>query len=137
MNRTKLKLLLVKHEGDKRHPYKDTSGHLTIGVGRNLEAKPLSDDIVQAMLDEDILEAWHRCQRLFGGFDGLDEVRQHALLDMAFNLGEKLADFTKMLVAVERRDWNDVAREALDSTWATQVGGRARTIAYMLATGAS
>lgn len=139
MHRTHLKVLLVKHEGDKRHPYKDTTGHTTIGVGRNLDAKPLSDEVVAMMLEEDILEAWHRCQRIFQGFDGLDEARQHALLDMAFNLGEELCKFTKFIAAVEHRDWDAAAKEALDSRWSVQVGRgpgqRADTIARMLRTG--
>jgi len=135
MNRTRLKLLLVKHEGDKRHPYKDSKGHLTIGVGRNLEAKPLSDEVVALMLDEDIHEAHANCLTL-AAFGSLDEVRQHVLLDMCFNLGlPRLLKFVKMLDAIERRDFEKAAAEMLDSEWARQVGERADRLAGMMRTG--
>lgn len=133
MNRTRLKIQLVKHEGDRRKPYTDTAGHLTIGVGRNLEAKPLSDAVVALMLDEDIIEALGVCTRLFMGFDTFSEPRQHALIDMAFNLGEHgLGAFTKMRAAVDAREWARVAEEAADSDWFHQVGQRGRTLVQML-----
>ena len=39
MNRTVLRALLRHHEGLRLKPYADTTGHWTIGVGRNLEAE--------------------------------------------------------------------------------------------------
>jgi len=133
MHRTRLKIQLVKHEGDKRKPYQDTEGHWTIGVGRNLEAKPLSDAVVALMLDEDINEARATCQHIFPGFDTLSEGRQHALIDMAFNLGPpRLRKFVKMIAAINARDFETAASEAIHSKWATQVGDRAQTIASLL-----
>jgi lysozyme len=142
MNRTRLVAQLRHHEGDRRKPYRDTAGHLTIGVGRNLDAKPLSDAVVQLMLDEDINEAWQACQRGVPGFDTLSEARQHALLDMTFNMGPAEmfppgVAFYKMLAAVERRDFTAAAVEMLDSVWARQVGGRAATLAKMMKEGTS
>lgn len=150
MNRTRLKVQLVKHEADKRRPYVDccgkwwrecacgVKGNLTIGVGRNLDAKPLADCEVALMLDNDIHDARATCQQLFGGFDVFDEVRQHALLDMAFNLGySRLAKFARMRAAVDARDWEAVAREAQDSDWFKQVGTRGPTVVRMLRDGVS
>lgn len=135
MNRTRLKLLLVKHEGDKRHPYKDSTGHLTIGVGHNLEAAPLSDAVVALLLDEDINDAYQACLTI-APFGALDEVRQHVVLDMCFNLGlPRLLKFERMLKALEQHDYEAAAKEMLDSQWAKQVGERAARLAAMMESG--
>ncbi len=53
------------------------------------------------------------------------ETRERALVNMAFNLGGRLAGFKKFLKAVNARDWPTAAVEMMDSKWATQVGDRA------------
>lgn len=136
MNRTLLKTQLVRHEADKRFPYKDTEGHLTIGVGRNLEAKPLSDAIVRLMLEEDIDEAEIYLRRLVPFYTSLEPLRQQVFANMMFNLGPKrLLEFKKFLAAVEARDFDKAAAEMLDSRWARQVGDRAIELATMMKDG--
>lgn len=116
MNRTRLKVQLVQHEDRKTHPYTDTAGNLTIGVGRNLTDRGLRDSEIAFMLDNDIDEAHAICTQLFPGFATLSESRQHALIDMAFNLGEpRLRKFVKMKAAVDARDFDRAAAEILDS----------------------
>ena len=46
--------MLRLHEGEKLMPYKCTAGKLTIGVGRNLEARGISKDESDLMLRNDI-----------------------------------------------------------------------------------
>lgn len=137
MNRSRLKIDLVRDEGDRRYPYKDTSAQrlLTIGVGRNLEAKPLSDAVVRLMLDEDIDEATAFLDRELPWWSDLDEVRQRALANMAFNLGGRLLGFKKFLAALEARDFETAAREMQDSAWWGQVGARAVRLQGMIRRG--
>ncbi len=138
MNRTRLKMQLVKHEGIQLKPYTDSVGKLTIGVGRNLTDIGITEDEAMTLLDHDILVAWHACQRVVLGFDALDEPRQHALLDMMVNLGEtRFAAFKKMIAAIDARDFDRAADEMLDSKWAKQVDQRAETLATMMRTGTS
>lgn len=135
MNRTRLKVLLVKDEGMRNFPYKDTDGHLTIGVGRNLEDRGLSDDEVAFLLDNDILRVWEECST-FPYFGSLDETRQHAIMDMVFNLGlPRFLKFEQLGAALEARDFEKAAAEMLDSVWAKQVGERATRLAGMMRTG--
>lgn len=139
MNRTALKVLLVKHEGKRPTPYKDTTGHLTVGVGRNLDAVPFSDDEMALMLDNDVTRVWKECStRLLSyGFNALDDARQHVLMDMVFNMGtDGVLRFQKMLAAVAARDFDTAAREMLNSQWAKQVGDRATELAAMMKAGA-
>ena len=127
--------LLTQHEGRRTHPYTDTVGKLTIGVGRNLTDRGLSGDEIDCLLANDIRLADAICCDLFSWqvFRNISIPRQHALLSMAFNLGKpRLSGFTRMIAAVKAGDWDRAADEALDSRWASQVGDRANEIAAML-----
>lgn len=133
MNRTRLRAQLSLHEGRKAFVYQDTVGKATIGVGRNLEDRGLSDDEIDLLLDNDITAAYNDAVRIVPGFNTLSEDRQHVLIDMVFNLGAAgLLKFTKFLAAVESRDFERAATEMLDSRWARQVGRRAETLAKMM-----
>ena len=55
---------------------------------------------------------------------------------MAFNLGYAgLLQFRQMWSALERHDYDEAARQMLDSRWAQQVGRRATELAAMMRTG--
>lgn len=136
MNRTRLKVMLVRHEGLRLYPYTDTVGKLTIGVGRNIEDRGITAEEAAFLLDNDITFVFQQLsKRAVGVFTSLDEVRQHVLLDMAFMGIEKVLGFRKMWKAIERRDFEAAAREMLDSKWATQVGVRATELAAMMKDG--
>jgi lysozyme len=65
----------------------------------------------------------------------LDDVRQRALINMAFNLRARLLGFTNTLAAIQASDWQKAHDEMLDSLWAKQVGERAQRLASMILTG--
>ena len=139
MNRTALAKLLEHHEGREAKPYKDSTGHLTIGIGRNLDANPLSDDEIDYLFNNDVNRVWKECTAKLAafGFGALDDVRQHVLMDLTFNLGiTGVLQFTKMLAAVARRDFDEAAVQILDSKAATQEPNRIKELARMMKTGA-
>ena len=123
-----------QHEGSRHFPYRDSSGHITIGVGRNLTDEGISADEEALMERNDILRAEARVHRLFGNADIPSGSARHvALVDMAFNLGAfKLAEFKRMRACIARGDWVDAAMQALRSKWREQVGIRAFRDAYCL-----
>jgi lysozyme len=129
--------LLTRHEGRRTHPYVDTAGKLTIGVGRNLTDRGLSGGEIDLLLANDIVMARAACRRLYGDdFDTAAPARRQALVSMAFNLGQtRLAGFVRFRAAVMRGDWDLAAAEALDSRWASQTGHRASEVAAMLRAG--
>lgn len=126
---------LKRDEGVRFSPYVDTTGHTTVGVGRNISDVPFSPDEVDLMLSNDI----RRVQDALGGhawYDGLDVARQAAVANMAFNLGMAgLLHFPTMLHCLQGADWVGAAAAALDSRWAQQVGARAQRIAEQLRSG--
>ena len=63
----------------------------------------------------------------------LSETRQAVLLDMCFNLGiTRFLQFKMMLTALEMEEYEEAAKEMLDSKWAKQVGKRSVRLAEMM-----
>ena len=130
MNWPRLVKMLEQDEGFKPKPYRCSAGKLTIGYGRNLEDKGISREEASYLLHEDIRDAIKFLDQQLPWWKNLDgEARQEALVNMAFNLGGRLLGFKKMLAALQSKDYERAADEALDSKWAGQVGQRAQRIA--------
>ena len=69
-------------------------------------------------------------------FNGINEARQDAMIDMCFNLGlTRLRGFVKALEAMSREQFDVAADEFLDSKWAQQVGMRAVRVTEMIRSG--
>ena len=81
MNR--IKAQLVRHEGLRLKPYRCTAGRLTIGIGRNLDDRGISQKEAYTMLERDIqdCEQW-LIDKIPEIYNKLDEVRQSVLLNM-------------------------------------------------------
>ena len=130
-----LKAFISDNEGLSLKPYLDSRGFLTIGYGRCLDKKGISEKEASLLLDNDLKEAWKACEQL-PVFASLSVPRKHALVDMCFNLGfSGLCGFRKMLKALEQKRYAEAAAEVLDSNYARQVGPRAERIAYLIAYG--
>ena len=130
--------MLVRHEGLRLKPYKDTVGKLTIGVGRNLEDKGITVHEAMVMLGVDLRDAERDAVRWLGEdtFQFLSEARKMVVLNMAFNLGyDRLKGFRKLRIALLDRDYIAASAEMLDSKWASQVGPRALELSEIMRTG--
>lgn len=131
----RLKAQLRVHEGIRYKPYKDTVGKLTIGVGRNLDDKGISESEAAILLDNDIREATIMAATL-PCFRSLDGTRQAVLVNMVFNMGiYRVKRFRKMLAALDLGDFHEASQEMLDSKWADQVGSRAVELSEQMRTG--
>jgi lysozyme len=136
LDRQKLKTQLISHEGKKTKVYKDSLGVETIGVGRNLRDKGLSEDEINYLLDNDINECLTDLKSFLPYFEDLDDTRQRVLLDMRFNLGPtRFRGFKNMLKAVKDSRFVDASNAMLNSKWAKQVKGRAKRLAKMMSDG--
>jgi len=121
-------------ESLKTHTYTDTTGHITIGWGRNL-ANGINVDEAELMFQNDLTRTIVELHEQTWFSTLPDGVRQ-ALINMNFNLGiERFLSFKKMIKALINRDYTIAALEALDSSWANQVGDRAKDIAVMIREG--
>lgn len=122
-----IKKTLIEDEGLKHKPYKCSAGKLTIGIGRNIEDRGISDATAFQMLEEDIYLALDDAYKIFtvDFFNSLSQPRQHAILNMIFNLGGvRFSKFKNMIAAMRAKDWDLAAKEAKESLWYKQVGSR-------------
>jgi lysozyme len=127
--RVSLESDLIRHEGVRLFPYKDSVGKLTIGIGRNLDDVGISAQEAQMMLENDVHKV-RQAARQFHWYHWLDQDRKDVIANMIFNLGiAGFKDFEKMIAALERQDYALAAAEMLNSTWKTQVGQRAIELA--------
>ena len=145
---------LITHEGLRLQVYKDTLGIDTIGIGRNLKDRGITDEELEWMdipsidtvyehgiteadamylaqndvqiVEKELIRA-HPC------VEELDAVRQLILIDMAFNMGvPRLSKFKKMWAAIHENKFDVAAKEMLDSRWATQVKSRSTKLAHAM-----
>lgn len=135
--------LLISDEGMEVFPYTDTTGHRTWGVGHNLDASPLSATAIgfmhvaaKAQLQADLgvtltyLEA-------FSWWKLVDPVRQAAIADMAFNLGNStFATFVTFIGCLARLDYPAAAADLRTTLVYQQLPGRYTRLAEMLESGA-
>jgi lysozyme len=121
-----LKEMLIKNEGMKLHPYQCTANKTTIGVGRNLTDNGITSAEAEQMLANDMDNVFADLDRNIPFWQSLPYNVRLVLCDMCFNLGiKRLCRFTKMLEAMEERDFELAAEELLDSNYAKQVKKRA------------
>lgn len=133
LNRDALMADLIRDEGLKLKPYKDTVGKWTVGVGRNLDDRGISRDEALYMLGNDITTTLKDLDAVIPEWRLLEEDKARALANMMFNLGRiRFCQFIKMLDAIRRNDWATVGDEARNSKWFKQVGDRAERIAKIL-----
>ena len=134
--RNAISQMISRHEGLRLDLYKCPADKWTIGYGRNLEDNGIREDEALLMLNNDIDQVLHECQRAFDWFDRLDNPRQDVVLDMVFNLGlTRFRGFKKMIRALSDGDYITAAEEMMDSRWAKQVKTRAITLRQIMITG--
>jgi lysozyme len=127
---------LRRDEGFRNFPYADIGGKLTIGVGRNLTDRGLSNLEIEFLLQNDIAQTRETLVARLPWFSNLDPIRQAVIVNMAFNLGfNGLEKFSALLAAAAKGDWATAGREMLDSAWARQVGDRANRLAQQIVSG--
>lgn len=131
-----LQKLLILHEGKVNKPYNDIVGKITIGVGRNLTDRGISDGECALMLSNDIDIVFKAFKNNFPTWSTFDEVRQLVVLDMLYNMGiNRFLGFKNMIDALNSKDFSLAAKEMLSSKWAGQVSSRASRLVEMMKTG--
>lgn len=147
---------LCVNEGIRLKPYYCPAGHLTIGIGRNLESNPLSDE-EKAYIGHSVKEginndqAYYLCRnditkvradldRELPWWRDLNADRQFVMIDLCFNMGignrkKGLLSFTNTLQMLAQGYYINASENLLKSKYAKDVGIRAERNAYALRTG--
>lgn len=123
---------IAENEGLRLKPYQDTVGVWTVGYGHNLNV-PISQRAAWQILRDDVEDARNDCLHAFPWFLELSEQRQHAMIDLMFNMGlHRLSGFKKFLAAMELGQYDTAADELVDSRWYEQVKRRGPKIVSMI-----
>lgn len=136
MDKGRLIAQLIVDEDKRNKPYRDTVGKLTIGVGRNLDDRGLSDDEIAYLLGNDIKLVERELDIAMPWWRGMCDARQNVVANMAFNLGVPgLKTFKNTLQAMRDGRYADAADGMLQSKWAQQVGARAVRLSKVMREG--
>jgi lysozyme len=130
--------MLKRHEGVRSKVYVCSGGYETIGVGRNISETGLGldDREINYLLGNDILRVRKELEDEYPWFVRMDSVRQDALIDISFNLGQTvLRKFKNALKAMAKKQYEEAANEFMDSRWSQQVGNRALEVTNMIRSG--
>ena len=136
MDREQLIQELKRDEGVVLTLYKCSAGKNTIGVGRNVDDRGITEDESDYLLSNDINLCVKELEGTFAWFQTLSATRQRVMVNMCFNLGlSRLMGFRKFLAAMEAGEWETAGVEMLDSKWAEQVGPRSTRLRDLLLEG--
>jgi lysozyme len=130
--------MLKRHEGIKSKVYLCSKGYETIGVGRNISktGMGISEIEIDFLLTNDLLRIRRELRTEYPWFSKLDSIRQDALIDISFNLGQTvLRKFKKAMKAMSEENYELAADEFMDSRWSKQVGNRAVEVTEMIRSG--
>jgi len=135
----KLRFELIRDEGKRLTPYKDTEGNWTVGIGHLMEDQkgpkaPITERQCLDLFHADIRSAEYKLNRMLPAWRRFSDVRQRALLNLAFNMGYRLAKFVRFLDAMLWEDYATAGEHLKDSKWAQQVKLRAPRIIHMIQT---
>lgn len=133
MDELRLAEELIRDEGLRLTVYKCPAGKWTIGVGRNLEDRGISEEEARLLLMNDIAFFRHGLRRALPWLEAAPQPMQDVLANMAFNMGlAGLLAFRRTLAHIQAGRYDQAADEMLRSRWAQQVGGRAERLAAVL-----
>lgn len=130
---------MKEHEGFRSEIYLDHLGNRTIGYGTNLEDgidKHEAAAMLRARILQNELQVMDHAQDNGRWYMGLNPARRAVVLDMAYQLGVRgFLKFEKTIMYLGQCDWEDAAREMLDSKWARQTPERAKALAQIMRDG--
>ena len=126
---SKLISTLERHEGFRSRPYLDTVGVWTFGHGFTFITEDESRVVLKMKVRKIKKELGTRLL-------GMSWNRKDVIVNMAYNLGVAgVLSFKNMWAAIDRKDWEEAARQMLQSKWHIQVGNRAKELAKIMVEG--
>jgi lysozyme len=133
---------LRRDEGFRERAYQDTKGVWTCGFGHAhvMPGTVWTLAVAEQQLAIDVVETEKLLDREIPWWRRLDDVRQDALANMAFNIGVGgVLEFHHALAALQVGDWHAASAALHLSDWAKDppagVGERATRIIDMIRTG--
>ena len=109
---------IKESEGCNLKVYKCPKGVNTIGYGRNLEDRGITQEEANYLLRNDIKLIKEELEKELYFFNDIDEVRKEVLVEMAYNMGvPNLLNFENTLAYLYAGEYEEASIEMLDSKW--------------------
>ena len=105
---------LKDFEGVVLQAYECSAGYTSIGIGRNLDTRGITEDEAMYLLNNDIESVFKDLDRHLAIWRSYPLKAQYVFIDLCFNLA-----------FCELGEWEKAAAELLNSKYAKQVGRRA------------
>ena len=125
MNNNRFYDMIVREEGVRKYPYRDTKGIWTISIGFTSVngvkvsqfTPPLSEFDQMKTFYDHAFKALNIAMKFVSNFCELSDIRQEVLMGMAYQMGNRLLGFHKTKVLIEQRKFEGASIEMLDSEW--------------------
>ena len=125
-DRDLIKKRLIDFEGLVLFSYECKAGYTSLGVGRNLDTRGITEEEAMYLLSNDIESVFKDLDKHLAIWRSYPIEAQYVFIDLCFNLGiHTLLSFRKTLALCQLGEWEKAAAELLRSRYARQVGRRA------------
>lgn len=141
-----------QHEGLRTKVYKDSVGIPSIGYGYNLKrsfadselnqvgssleavmnGNPLTLEQINKLFEKDLQRSILIAKKFIPNLDQQPDNIQVVLIDMAYNLGNRLFEFKKLQSAIQQKDYKRAGAEMKNSNWYHQVRLRGRNLVNLV-----
>ena len=136
-----VKKMVIRHEGVRNEPYKDSLGLWTVGVGHLIgDGKSLPDSYKRKFSNEEVMNLFEedfahhvKIAEKTPSYDKANEGGKGAFIDLAFNMGKWWPKWPGTKAKLEQEDFVGAAEGLKNSKWYTQVGNRAQEIVTLVA----
>ncbi len=126
---------IKKEEGFRADMYQCCEGFNTIGIGFNLDAIKMPEEVADLWLTLIVNELSGKMMR-YEWFKMLSNARKICIIDMTYQLGiNGVLNFKNMISAIEQANFALASFEMLDSRWAKQTPNRATRNAEIMRSG--
>lgn len=133
MNLDRLLTSIKKHEGYRAKTYKDTEGYDTIGYGFAIKDLALQQDIAHHILERKVSELIVNCFDSFPWMAESPSKVQEVVIEMCYQMGIRgVSKFVKTLNHLKSGNYEEAAKEMLDSRWAKQTPNRAKGLSEII-----
>ena len=118
--------MLKRHEGLRLNPYHCSANKLTIGIGRNLEDRGITESEAFYLLHGDINLVQEELTKNWGVWRTFPEKARLVCIDMTFQMGiTGFMKFRETRKLMELGKWLEASEEVLRSRYSIQTPNRA------------
>lgn len=135
-----VKKMVIRHEGVRNEPYKDSRGLWTIGVGHLIgDGKTLPPEWNRKLSNQEVNDLFEKdfahhvkIAEQTPGYSKANDGGKAAMIDLAFNMGKWWPKWPNTSKKLQEGDFQSASDNLKESKWYDQVKGRAKEIVALI-----